>query len=179
MTEAEKKMKRYVNAIERRLNLPPEVKARVMSDFASSIAARREAGQGDEEIYAEFGSPNKAAADLNEQMKEFAYRKSPWRYVFAVLALYGGIRLFSSLLPQLMYWGLRLRASFQPNAASVGIIGGADGPTTIFITRPDSTTIFTHPDNSFLTVLFMLLPLAAIVLGIWGFRHFSRRRPKD
>ena len=44
MTEAEKKMKRYVNAIERRLNLPPEVKARVMSDFASSIAARREAG---------------------------------------------------------------------------------------------------------------------------------------
>ena len=176
MTEAEKKMKWYVNAIERRLNLPPEVKARVMSDFASSIAARREAGQGDEEIYAEFGSPKKAAADLNEQMKEFAYRKSPWRYVFAVLALYGGIRLFSSLLPQLMHWGLR--ASFQPNAASVGIIGGADGPTAIFITRPDSTTIFTHPDNSFLTVLFMLLPLAAIVLGIWGFRYFSRRRPK-
>ena len=176
MTEAEKKMKRYVNAIERRLNLPPEVKARVMSDFASSIAARREAGQGDEEIYAEFGSPKKAAADLNEQMKEFAYQKSLWRYVFAVLALYGGIRLFSSLLPQLMYWGLR--ASFQPNAASVGIIGGADGPTAIFITRPDSTTIFTHPDNSFLTVLFMLLPLAAIVLGIWGFRYFSRRRPQ-
>lgn len=176
MTEAEKKMKRYVNAIERRLNLPPEVKARVMSDFASSIAARREAGQGDEEIYAEFGSPKKAAADLNEQMKEFAYRKSPWRYLFAALAIYGGIQMFGVLLPQLMYWGLR--ASFQPNAASVGIIGGADGPTAIFITRPDSTTIFTHPDNSFLTVLFMLLPLAAIVLGIWGFRHFSRRRPQ-
>lgn len=170
MTEAEKKMKRYVNAIERRLNLPPEVKARVMSDFASSIAARREAGQGDEEIYAEFGSPKKAAADLNEQMKEFAYRKSPWRYVFAVLALYGGIRLITVLLPQLMYWGLRLRASFQPNAASVGIIGGADGPTSIFITRPDSAV---------LDAFFTLLPLAAIVLGIWGFRHFSRRRPKD
>ena len=40
MTDAEKKMKRYVNAIERRLNLPREVKARVMSDLASSIAAR-------------------------------------------------------------------------------------------------------------------------------------------
>lgn len=179
MTEAEKKMKRYVNAIERRLNLPPEVKARVMSDFASSIAARREAGQGDEEIYAEFGSPQKAAADLNEQMKEFAYQKSPWRYVFAVLTLYGGIRLIAVLLPQLMYWGLLLWTKLQSETTSVGIIGGADGPTAIFITRPDSTTIFTHPDNSFLTVLFMLLPLAAIVLGIWGFRHFSRRRPKD
>ena len=169
MTEAGKKMKRYVNAIERRLNLPPEVKARVMSDFASSIAARREAGQGDEEIYAEFGSPKKAAADLNEQMKEFAYRKSPCRYLFAALAIYGGIRMFGVLLPQLMYWGLRLWASFQPNAASVGIIGGADGPTAIFIT---------HPDSAVLDAFFTLLPLAAIVLGIWGFRHFSRRRPQ-
>ena len=169
MTEAEKKMKRYVNAIERRLNLPPEVKARVMSDFASSIAARREAGQGDEEIYAEFGSPNKAAADLNEQMKEFAYRKSPWRYVFAVLTLYGGIRLFSSLLTQLMYWGLRLWANLQLETTSVGIIGGADGPTSIFIT---------HPDSAVLDAFFTLLPLAAIVLGIWGFRYFSRRKPK-
>ena len=169
MTEAEKKMKRYVNAIERRLNLPPEVKARVMSDFASSIAARREAGQGDEEIYAEFGSPQKAAADLNEQMKEFAYRKSPWRYVFAVLALYGGIRLFSSLLTQLMYWGLRLWANLQLETTSVGIIGGADGPTSIFIT---------HPDSAVLDAFFTLLPLAAVVVGIWGFRYFSRRRTK-
>lgn len=167
MTEAEKKMKRYVNAIERRLNLPPEVKARVMSDFASSIASRREAGQGDEEIYAEFGSPKKAA-DLNEQMKEFAYRKSPWRYVFAVLALYGGIRLIAVLLPQLMYWGLLLWTKLQSETTSVGIIGGADGPTAIFITRPDSAV---------LEAFFTLLPLAAVVVGIWGFRYFSLRRP--
>ena len=37
MTQAEKKMKSYVNAVEWRLNLPREVKARVMSDFQSSI----------------------------------------------------------------------------------------------------------------------------------------------
>ena len=47
MTQAEKKMKNYVNAVERRLNLPREIKARVMSDFQSSIVARREAGQSD------------------------------------------------------------------------------------------------------------------------------------
>ena len=62
MTQAEKKMKNYVNAVERRLNLPREIKARVMSDFQSSIVARREAGQSDEEIYAELGTPAKAAA---------------------------------------------------------------------------------------------------------------------
>ena len=65
MTQAEKKMKNYVNAVERRLNLPREIKARVMSDFQSSIVARREAGQTDGEIYAELGTPAKAAADLN------------------------------------------------------------------------------------------------------------------
>ena len=93
MTQAEKKMKNYVNAVERRLNLPREVKARVMSDFQSPIVARREAGQTDEEIYAEFGTPAKAAADLNEQMKDYTYRKSPWRFLFLGIAAIGGVRL--------------------------------------------------------------------------------------
>ena len=93
MTQAEKKMKKYVNAVERRLNLPLKIKARVMSDFQSSIAARREAGQTDEDIYAELGTPAKAAADLNEQMKDYAYRKSPWRFLFLGIAAIGGVAL--------------------------------------------------------------------------------------
>jgi len=93
MTQAEKEMKNYVNAVERHLNLPREIKARVMSDFQSSIVARREAGQTDEEIYAELGTPAKAAADLNEQMKDYTYRKSPWRFLFLGIAAIGGVRL--------------------------------------------------------------------------------------
>ena len=80
MTQAEKKMKNYVNAVERRLNLPREIKARVMSDFQSSIVARREAGQTDEEIYAEIATPPKPPADVMDQMKAYPYRKSPCRY---------------------------------------------------------------------------------------------------
>ena len=90
MTEEQKKMKKYCNAIERRLNLPRDIKNRVMADFASSIQERREAGQTDAEIYAEFGTPKEAAADLNEQMKEYAYRKSPWRWLFLVAAVLSG-----------------------------------------------------------------------------------------
>ena len=56
MTEAEKKMKKYVTAVERRLNMPMDVKARVMSDFSSSIQARRENGMTDKEIFAFFGA---------------------------------------------------------------------------------------------------------------------------
>ena len=81
MTDAQKKMKKYTNAIERKLNMPKEVKDRVMTDFISSIQGRRESGQTDEEIFAELGSPKKVAAELNEQMKDYTYFKSPWRWV--------------------------------------------------------------------------------------------------
>ena len=54
MTGAQKKMKKYMNAVERRLNLPRQIKVRVMSDFSSDLQARRETGMTDEEIYAEL-----------------------------------------------------------------------------------------------------------------------------
>ena len=76
MTEAEKKMKKYTRAVNRKLNLPSDVKKRVMTDFTSSIQSRKEAGKTDEEIYAELGSPADVAADLNEQMKELIRRSS-------------------------------------------------------------------------------------------------------
>ena len=134
MTQAEKKMKNYVNAVERRLNLPREIKARVMSDFQSSIVARREAGQTDEEIYAELGTPAKAAADLNEQMKDYAYRKSPWRFLFLGIAAIGGVRLlYNGFVSLIGYFLLRRQSG---GAATIGIIGGADGPTAIFVTTP-------------------------------------------
>ena len=135
MTQAEKKMKSYVNAVERRLNLPREIKARVMSDFQSSIVARREAGQSDEEIYAELGTPAKAAADLNEQMKDYTYRKSPWRFLFLGIAAIGGVRLlYDGFVSLIGYVVLRRELVQNGSAAAIGIIGGADGPTAIFLT---------------------------------------------
>ena len=172
MTEAEKKMKKYVTAVERRLNLPREVKARVMSDFSSSIQARREAGMSDEAIYAELGAPKKAAADLNEQMKEFAYRKSPWRFLFAAAAAYGAVQLLGVLWGYLVYFWYRLVYSDMvlgigmttTESSSIGIIGGADGPTAIFVTTP----IWMH----------YILPVLALVIGIWGFLRLRKCKQK-
>lgn len=163
MTEAEKKMKRYVNAIERRLNMPQKIKARVMSDFQSAITARREAGMTDGEIFAEFGAPKKAAADLNEQMKEFTYRKSPWRFLFGALAVYGGIRLLDKLWTGIVFfWATGMLQKTE--AASIGIIGGADGPTAIFVTSP----AWAH----------WLIPVLLLTLGILGFVRLCRCKRK-
>ena len=169
MTQAEKKMKRYVNAIERRLNLPLEVKGRVMSDFGSSIAARREAGQTDEEIYAELGDPKKVAAELNEQMQEFAYRKSPWRFLFAALGIYFGIKLLGVVYVLIFTAAMGIYAKIPSMASTVGIIGGADGPTAIFVT---GSTIW------FNVLLELGLTAAVVGLCIWGYRRLCKCRKK-
>ena len=162
MTEAEKKMKKYVNAVERRMNVPREIKARVMSDFSSSIQARREAGMSDEAIYAELGTPKKAAADLNEQMKEFAYRKSPWRFFFFGVAAYGAAKILKLLLGQLLYWFMQI--PMRQETASIGVIGGADGPTAVFVTSSPATG---H-----------IVAVVLLVVGIWGFFRLCRCKKK-
>ena len=126
MTEQEKKIKRYVNAIERELRLPLKAKARINGDIGTDIHARLEKGQSIDEIIAEMGTPQEVAAGFNEEMQDQLLPKgSPWRWVFLIAAiLAGGAALLSILLFLLFY--------FQ--SSGMGVIGGADGPTAIFIT---------------------------------------------
>ena len=131
MTEAQKKMKRYCHAIERKLNLPREVKVRVMTDLQSSISARREAGQTDEEIFSELGTPEAVAAELNEQMREYADTKSKWRWAALAAAAFAGLMLVFQGITGLLTAALNLSLAEQN---SLGIIGGADGPTVLFVT---------------------------------------------
>ena len=158
MTDAQKKMKKYTNAIERKLNMPKDVKTRVMTDFISSIQGRRESGQTDEEIFAELGSPKKVAADLNEQMKDYTYVKSPWRWVF--LAIIIGCMMsfaFGGTIGMLVHL---LNASVS---SSIGIIGGADGPTAIFVTTSNDYIWY----RAGITAIIL-------VMAILGFYRLSR-----
>lgn len=157
MTNEERKMKRYTTAVERRLNLPRALKVRVMSDFISSISARRESGMTDEAIYAELGSPKQAAAELNEQMKEFTYRKSPWRFLAMALAIYAAWQL----LMEAVAW-VTVRYVIHQNAAAVGIIGGADGPTAVFVTASVSEESR------------ILIVVLCLIFGIFGYRRLCR-----
>ena len=157
MTDAQKKMKKYTNAIERKLNMPKDVKARVMNDFISSIQGRREAGQTDEEIFAELGSPKKAAADLNEQMKDYTYVKSPWHWLCFAIVVASVLSLaFSGTIGLLVHL-------LNTSASSIGIIGGADGPTAIFVTTSQDYIWY----KSGITMILM-------IMGILGFYRLSR-----
>jgi len=161
MTEQEKKMKKYCNAVERRLTLPREIKARVMTDFISSIAARREAGESDEEIFAELGSPREAAAMLNEQMKEYAYEKSPWRWLSLFVGIWGMLVFANNGVASFL---ARWLTETMNEQASIGIIGSADGPTAVFVTTAPSAG--------------NLIWLLVGVMGLLGFWYLGRLKKK-
>lgn len=161
MTSEEKRMKKYIKAVKRRLNLPSDIKARAMNDFVSSIQSRREAGKTDEEILVELGSSANVAAELNEQLKEFTYVKSPWRWVCLVVAILSAIGLIWKGIISLFVYTLT-----RGESASIGIIGGADGPTAIFVA--------TNPA----TIGSIIVPLILLILGLAGFYILGHKKRK-
>lgn len=157
-------MQKYLRAVRRRLNMPRELKDRVMSDYLCAITAKQESGQTDDAIMEELGSPKKAAAELNEQMKAYTYRKSPWRWVCLAVAVFSGLCLaYRGLLGLL----LMLFNRTYNAASSIGIIGGADGPTAIFVTTTGSNL-------SAAFALYILL-MAAGILGYFVLRKQKQK----
>ena len=115
-----------------------------------------------EAILESLGSPKQAAAELNEQMKEYAYRKSPWRYLFLTLAVVCGLFLLGELLSMALVWYMT-----GSEAASLGVIGGADGPTAGFV-----TTSMAVPTEEIKFAL-CILGLAAGVFGYWKLKRLK------
>lgn len=156
-------MKRYVNAVERRLRLPWKVRARVMSDFATGIQARREQGQSDEQIMADLGEPARAAAELNSQMQAYVYRRSPWRFACLALAGLCAIALVVELLP----WRWM-------------VVTGKEFVNGVFITSEtvsdELPRILSLPDFSGAHIAVTLALMAAGLAGFFLLRRLKGRR---
>lgn len=119
-------VKRYMNAIERRLRADRQTRVRIMTELAGDFQSRREAGQRDEEIMAELGTPEEVAAQFNEALGSAGARPaSRWRWAFVVLAVLVFLLPLAAQAFARLWWA--------PEAASIGIIGGADGPTAIYV----------------------------------------------
>ena len=151
-------MKRYVNTVERCLRLDPATRLRVMNDLASDLQSRLEAGETMEQIRAELGGPEQLAAALEA---EFAAHRDPaprWRWWLLAGA--------AAVLAAAAFGSCAQRQA----AASVGIIGGADGPTAIFVSGPVA-----FPGWWPLGLVWAVLLVAAFLLLGWC-RHGRPRR---
>lgn len=150
-------VKRYVNTVERHLHLDRSTRLRVMNDLASDLQSRLDAGETLADIQADLGDARTLAETLNREFSDHRDNASPWRWAFLVLAIF--------LALVFAVGGLTARQE----AASIGIIGGADGPTAIYVA------------GSFggLDTLHTLSWLAALVGGYWLLgpaRRGSRKR---
>ena len=90
---------------------------------------------------------------------------SPWRFLFAACAAYGAAELLGNLIAWLLYLGMPDPLMTAGEAASIGIIGGADGPTAIFVTTPGWMHYIT--------------PCVLLAVGIWGFLRLSKCSRKE
>ena len=131
----DKRIEKFLRRVKRRLEMPADLRDRVMADFASSVQLRRDEGKTDAQIIAELGSPKEVSALLNEQMKEYTFQKSPWRFLFAAVSVYGAFRLLGSLISRVIAFFIGVSMAVS-ESSTVGIIGGADGPTAILVTAP-------------------------------------------
>lgn len=100
----------------------------------------------------------------NTQKKENTNRKSPWRFALLAVAVYGAVELLGSLWAYLLYLMLADPFLYNSEAASIGIIGGADGPTAVFVTTPAWTGY--------------ILPVVCLVVGLWGYYRLCRCKHK-
>ena len=99
-----------------------------------------------------------------DEMKKGPGFKGILRFLFAAAAIYGAAELLGSLAAWIAWLLLADPVLHAGEASSIGIIGGADGPTAIFVTTPDWTGY--------------VVPVLALAVGICGFLYFSRRKQK-
>ena len=93
-----------------------------------------------------------------------ASKAGKWLLVclFAACALYGGLELLGGLAAGLLYLYYSDPVLSAGEAASIGIIGGADGPTAVFVTTPG----WMHYIN----------PVLLLCIGIGGFLWLRKRK---
>lgn len=149
-------VKRYMNAIERRLRADRQSRARIMTELAGDFKSRRDAGQSDEEIMAELGTPEEVAAQFNTALG-VSGSVSRWRWAFVILAV---LVLAVVLGPDLVN---RIAAA---RADSLGIIGGVDGPTAIYVTAGPAAGI-----SPLVFLPWLLGCAAAFLLPNWRVPH--------
>lgn len=159
-------MKFYLLRVRRQLWLPAEVKKRVLADLESDIRSRREAGSSDAQIMQELGTPASLAGELNTQMDAYTYKKSPWRWLCLVVAAVGIGLLLLQINPS---WVLtQVFQAVSGSSASYGIIGGADGPTAIFVTAGPRTV-----EDYILPGVLVIMCL----VGYWRLSHLKKNTP--
>lgn len=106
------------------------------------------------------------AEKLEVLNQEYARNKETKRKVWHVVFIALGIICAIALIEIIFIYGSILFAMLEPNTSVVGIIGGADGPTAMFVTSK-LTGLLMH-------LRVILPPVAGFIIAILGIRKTKK-----
>lgn len=115
---------RYIRQVGRYLRTSQTKKREILRDLEETFAAAAEHGETEQQVLDRLGTPEEFAAAMAEPGDEAVWRRQ--RTVR---------RLLTALAAAAAIFGVRA-AAMAAREASLGIIGGADGPTMIFVAGP-------------------------------------------
>lgn len=154
----------YIEEIMRHLVLPNATKKRIRQDLEQDIQSAIDQGETFDQVMRRMGSSEDVARDFNESLAAPAAvlsgKQKAVKILLIVVIVLSALSLLSTGIPLLFSFLF----SFHQ---SLGIIGGADGPTAIFITGTLSPL---------LVAVRLLLPALFLLASIWGLRCISRAK---
>lgn len=149
---------RYIRKILRGIKVTSQTKKRIKHDLRTELESKEEAGLTIDEVISQKGTPEKVADRFNQSYigtdmyRQYYTQKS----LIIVAIVFLAISVFTFFLTQ---------------DASIGIIGGADGPTKIFIPA-DGLGIFI---GSIVGLIFFVLGGAYLIAYCINRKRHNRR----
>lgn len=159
--------KAYLKAVKKHLCLPPSLAKDALRPLIQVLTGCQASYDA---LVEDMGTPKAKAEELNRSVPGYLYRKSQWRRPCMVLGIFSLLRsIYLAVILGLFHFALtnpQITFGLNDPAASVAIIGGADGPTAIYVTSMPQYT----------TALSLLFWLAMAILGFWGYYHLRHVR---
>lgn len=165
------KQEAFLKALKKELRrLKRKERERYVESYRELLADMTESGMPEEEAVAQQGDVKKIAAEILSNAMPSEKRMD----IGGILLIAASILLLMESAKRFFMDRLGL-VGFHPifgrEAASIGIIGGADGPTAIFVT---STT----PVSSWMVYLLTVLVIVLTVVYLIRRRQAQRQRRK-
>ncbi len=156
-------LNQYLEEIMRRLALPKATKKRIRQDLEQDIQSAIEHGETLEQAIQRIGRPEDVARDFNESLAapaaSLSGKQKAAKVFLIIVIVLCSLSLISTGMGFLFYF------LFSMNQ-NIGIIGGADGPTAIFVTASFSP----------IDAVSILLPIIFLITSAWGLKRISRTK---
>lgn len=123
----------YIKAFSSALKVDRKTKKKIVDDISFDISKRVSNGETMESIIEDMGEPKTLAGDFNSQLSKPRDKKLIYLWIVSAVSFCISLALTAKYI--------YLKYVLTGNAShTVGIIGGADGPTEIYVTANISGT---------------------------------------